>query len=66
MVNEIIFAILVGVVIVAFVAAGYRLNKGHGPVSALIWFVLTLALGGIGTFLLFLLYASLYYAGGGH
>jgi len=64
--DAVMLGIFLAVLVVALTVAGYRLNKGYGAVSALIWFVISLVLGIIGIFLLFMLYASLYYAGGGH
>jgi hypothetical protein len=54
------------VFVIAVIVAGHRLSHGYGPLNSVLWFFLTLFLGGVVCIILFMLYASIYYSGGGH
>jgi hypothetical protein len=54
------------VFVIAVIVPGYRFSQGYGPLNSVLWFFLTLFLGGVVRMILFMLYASIYYSGGGH
>ena len=60
------YIVPVVVFVTAVIVAWRRLEKGRGFPSAILGFMLTLVLGAMVCVGLLVLYAGLYYAGGGH